>query len=599
MKLNKSQWQLDFKSSIIIPCIIAITLITILLFIFPSIRYSALFSAQAENYSQNIIRQTNLGISQSLHQFETKVKNLIDDHEIRNFIISNESTDDFQYSFQNIIESYFQVNSLDAYYLEGLDLYLLHKKGSLHYGYKNTSLSDIQTSPYYRNALIYPTNLNWLPYNQKEECLELSMCIYNYTDYSLEGIVVIRLSQSFLLDKFQNLNIINADCMYILNENRQIICSTDISLLGNVFDGFELSTNACGSYSSAGKLYSYADMRSAVPAISYDKWVTVIQIDHNKLLSGFRQISTRFYILALLLILFSFISIYMFSRIITAPLYDLTKALKEIAHENFKFVLPETSFMKEYSLINHGFNKMSKKLDMLINTVYKVQLAQKEAQLKNLQSQMNPHFLFNTLQLISWKAYEYEAYPVCDMISSLSYMLQTDLYSNENKVYTLRDEMEYIKQYTLIIRCKYNNKIAIHTSIPEHLLDCIIPKLIIQPFLENSINHGLAPKPTPGVVSISVEQCDQDLLCIIEDDGVGIDNKVLQNIRSLDSPATSIDNPNKNGHHIALSNIKTRLELLYGKNYGFTITSQLSFGTRVELRIPYQTSIASKENTND
>ena len=71
--------------------------------------------------------------------------------------------------------------------------------------------------------------------------------------------------------KFQNLNIINADCMYILNENRQIICSTDISLLGNVLDGFELSTNACGSYSSAGKLYSYADMRSAVPAISYDK----------------------------------------------------------------------------------------------------------------------------------------------------------------------------------------------------------------------------------------------------------------------------------------------------------------------------------------
>lgn len=297
MKLNKSQWQLDFKSSIIIPCIIAITLITILLFIFPSIRYSALFSAQAENYSQNIIRQTNLGISQSLHQFETKVKNLIDDPEIRNFIISNESTDDFQYSFQNIIESYFQVNSLDAYYLEGLDLYLLHKKGSLHYGYKNTSLSDIQTSPYYRNALIYPTNLNWLPYNQKEECLELSMCIYNYTDYSLEGIVVIRLSQSFLLDKFQNLNIINADCMYILNENRQIICSTDISLLGNVFDGFELSTNACGSYSSAGKLYSYADMRSAVPAISYYVLIIVgrMSTQTQELQSLMKQLQDRIY----------------------------------------------------------------------------------------------------------------------------------------------------------------------------------------------------------------------------------------------------------------------------------------------------------------
>ena len=74
---------------------------------------------------------------------------------------------------------------------------------------------------------------------------------------------------------------------------------------------------------------------------------------------------------------------------------------------------------------------MSKQLDNMINTVYKAQLVHKEAQLKNLQSQMNPHFLFNTLQLISWKAHEYEAYPVCDMISSLSYMLQTDLHSDD------------------------------------------------------------------------------------------------------------------------------------------------------------------------
>ena len=271
---------------------------------------------------------------------------------------------------------------------------------------------------------------------------------------------------------------------------------------------------------------------------------------------------------------------------------------KELSHGNLD-VRIQDNHKDELSDLSGSMNHMADTIQNLLEQQKEQEKKKRELELQMLQYQLNPHFLFNTLQLISWKAYEYEAYPVCDMISSLSYMLQTDLYSNENKVYTLRDEMEYIKQYTLIIRCKNNNKMAIQNFILEHLLDCIIPKLIIQPFLENSINHGLAPKSTPGVVSISVEQCDQDLLCIIEDDGVGIDNKVLQNIRSLDSPATSIDNPNKNGHHIALSNIKTRLELLYGKNYGFTITSQLSFGTRVELRIPYQTSIASKENTND
>ena len=582
MKLNKSQWQLDFKSSIIIPCIIAITLITILLFIFPSIRYSALFSAQAENYSQNIIRQTNLGISQSLHQFETKVKNLIDDPEIRNFIISNESTDDFQYSFQNIIESYFQVNSLDAYYLEGLDLYLLHKKGSLHYGYKNTSLSDIQTSPYYRNALIYPTNLNWLPYNQKEECLELSMCIYNYTDYSLEGIVVIRLSQSFLLDKFQNLNIINADCMYILNENRQIICSTDISLLGNVFDGFELSTNACGSYSSAGKLYSYADMRSAVPAISYDKWVTVIQIDHNKLLSGFRQISTRFYILALLLILFSFISIYMFSRIITAPLYDLTKALKEIAHENFKFVLPETSFMKEYSLINHGFNKMSKKLDMLINTVYKVQLAQKEAQLKNLQSQMNPHFLFNVLNTIGRLAFFENAKMTEDVVYAFADMMRYILRKSRDPLSPLREELTHVQNYLKIQKIRLGSRLQYSINISEAYYSVKLPFLSLTTLVENSIKYAVENKASGGMVEVNGIEKDGDLCIDIIDNGDGMSQSKIVSVLRGDAYKD-----NEKGS-VGLYNINSRLIHYFGNEYALSIESENkpSLGTKVTIKVP-------------
>lgn len=586
MKYEK-KWTLNFKNAILIPCTIVISLIVIILFWLPSIRYSSLFQSQAENYNQNIIRQTNLGIAQSLLQFEEKIKKVIDDPRIRNFLSSDRSTNSFQYEYQNIIEEYFDVQSLDAYYLECLDIYPLNQADNLQYGYKSTDIKQIRNSTFYEHALIYPTNLNWLPYNTEEECLELTRCIYSYTDYTLQGILVIRLSHDFLLDKFQNLSIVDADCMYILDSQNQIICSTDISLSGTKYPDTAWLTEDSGTYSKNSKLYSYAHVRSTIPAVPYDKWVTIIQLDEKLLFANFRRILYVFNVLAGIILIISAMMIILFSRSLTRPVYALTEAMKQISKENFNIILPENSILKEYAVINHGFNHMSRQLDNMINTVYKAQLAHKEAQLKNLQSQMNPHFLFNTLQLISWKAHEYEAYPVCDMISSLSYMLQTDLHSDDENSYTLRQELEYIHQYSFIIKCKYNGKIAILINIPDELLDCRIPKLIIQPFLENSIRHGLEPKPSPGTVTVTIQKEAEDLICIIEDNGVGMGYDMLHNIQDSKYAFSQDESYAEKGHHIALSNIQERIRLLYGEKYGFRISSQLLKGTRVVLRIPF------------
>jgi len=587
MKHKKIKWKLNFKNAIFIPCTIVISFIVIILFWLPSMRYSSLFQSQAENYNQNIIRQTNLGIAQSLLQFEEKIKKVIDDPRIRNFLSSSISADSFQYEYQNIIEEYFDVQSLDAYYLECLDIYPLNQSGNLQYGYKTTDIKQIKNSVFYKHALIYPTNLNWLPYNIEEECLELTRCIYSYADYSLQGILVIRLSHDFLLDKFQNLSIVDADCMYILDSYNQIICSTDISLSGTKYPDTAWLTENSGTYSKDGKLYSYAHVRSIIPAVPYDEWVTIIRLDEKLLFANFHRILYVFNVLAAVILIISAIMIILFSKYLTKPVYALTEAMRQISKENFNAILPENTILKEYAIINRGFNHMSKQLDNMINTVYKAQLVHKEAQLKNLQSQMNPHFLFNTLQLISWKAHEYEAYPVCDMVSSLSYMLQTDLHSDDENSYTLRQELEYIHQYSFIIKCKYNGKIAITINIPDELLDCRIPKLIIQPFLENSIRHGLEPKPSPGRVSVTIQKEMEDLICIIEDDGVGIGYKLLHKIQDSKSAFPEDEVHAEKGHHIALSNIQRRIQLLYGENYGFQISSQLHKGTRVVLRTPF------------
>lgn len=586
MTTGKINVTLNFKNAILIPCTIVVLFIAILLFWLPSGIYARLFRTQAQSYNQNIIRQTNLGIAQSLLQFEEKIKKVIDDPRIRGFLSSDQTVDSFQYEYQNLIEEYFNFQSLDAYYLECFDIYPLHKQGSLQYGYKATDIKQIEGSDYYEHALIYPTNLNWLPSHKEARCLELTRCIYSYEDYSLQGILVIRLSHDFLLDKFQNLSIVDADCMYILDSHKQIICSTDNALSGAEYTDASLLGENSGSYSMDGKLYSYAYIRSTVPAVPYDDWITVIRLDEKMLLSDFRHILYLFNILAAMILALAAAAIILFSRYLTKPVSVLTEAMEQIAQENFSVTLPENSTLKEFAAINHGFNHMIKRLDTLINTVYKARLAQKEAQLKNLQSQMNPHFLFNTLQLISWKAHEYEAYPVCDMISSLSYMLQTDLHSDDENSFTLRTELEYIRQYSFIIKCKYHGKISILIHIPEELLDCRIPKLIIQPFLENSIRHGLEPKPSPGTVTITIRRQEEDLLCIIEDDGVGMGYDLLHGIQTANDTLPAEKIWEEKGHQIALSNIQRRLQILYGEQYGFQITSQLLKGTRVTLRIP-------------
>ena len=582
-------FKLSFKNVILYICAAIIGVITLILFVFPSRMYTRLYRSQAESYTQNIIQQTNLGILQSLRQFEDKLSDVIDDSRIRDMLKKNDISTETQHTFQNIIEEYFVFNSLDNYYLEGLELYPVGKETELYYGYKTYLQSAAGLAAYRNTALIYPNKLNWMPYNQDLQCLEATRCIYDHQTYQLQGLLIIRLSDDFLSDKFHNLNILDVDSMYILDQDDRIVFSSGSIKAGTIFEDASRFVQRAGRYSKDGKIYTYAKLQSVVYYLPYSNWTTIISLNAASMLSDFTSIRKFFSVLAVLILSISFYCVYRFSKAISAPVVALTDAMKEAEKENFSLHLSEKMWLQEYSDIYRGFNRMANTLDVQINTIYKAQLAQKEAQLKLLRSQINPHFLFNTLQLISWKAYEYEATPVCEMLSALSFMLHTTLATEDENCFTLRQEREYIRQYTLIISSKYDNKIRITTFIPEELLECIIPKLAVQPFIENAVIHGLAPKTSPGHVEVRVIREGDGLLCKIEDDGIGMNQELVHRIQepnvSLSPEMASMEK----GHQIALVNVQRRLKLLYGEEYGFEIKSELMRGTCVILRIPCRT----------
>lgn len=558
--------------------------ISVALFFVPYQLYTNLYISQAEDYCNNFLAQANIGVGSSLTGFNEKIQEIIDDPSIREILEHQTPDPSSQYNYQIAVSKYFQPQTMDDYYLQELDLYIKESGESLQYGAKATQLDNPFSGIYYQKAIAYPTKVNWLYYNPDMDCIELSAIAYSKDSYAVQGLFIIRLSTDFLLNKFNAYNTLDINQLYIADQNQQILCTTEGSALGLTLQDLHLDTNT-GIIEMDSCIAIKRTLYSSNTSFPYDEWTSTILLDKQLLLQPFHKIAKVFYGIVLGLLLCSVFIIIKFSDFITKPVAALVFAMKRVEKEHLDIILPEDSPLKEINDIYHGFNKMVTRLNTLINSVYKSKLAHQEAQLKALQSQINPHFLFNTLQLISWKAYEYEAMPVCDMLGSLSYMLQTDLCSDDENIFTLREEVEYIRQYSKIIQCKYNDKIKILIDVPDELMECKIPKLILQPFLENSITHGLAPKTSPGKVSLSVMRKQDCLLVSIEDDGIGMRSNILHTIQKAAEHPNDIKG-NTFGHHIALNNIQDRIHLLYGEAYGFTIESRLNTGTTVSLKLP-------------
>lgn len=565
-----------------------IIITTLILLIFPTKLYEELYYQQTENYCKNMIIQTCTGISDALDNFDNEIDQMSDDRAMRE-ILSNRSDRQKQiYDYQKMVAQYFPPQSMDGYYLKGLDLYLKDGGTHLQYGLVSTQLDSPFDSDYFREALVAPHSANWVNYDS-EDSIRISRVLYDYDSYEILGLLIISLSTEYLLDKFSTYNTIEVEHLYMINQAGVILCSNDNGLLG---DTYALPKNdtagKLGAFQDSNKLTVYCQLGEVTFTYPYQKWTAVIEVNKDILLRDFRMIQQLFYLIALLIIAFGIIVIIRFTRSVTKPIEAVVSGMKQVQEGDLSVSLPEATSIREISFVNHGFNDMVSHLDNLINTIYKSELLQKETQLRLLQSQINPHFLFNTMQLISWKANEYEAYPICDMVQSLCYMLETNLSYRYENIFTLREELEYIHHYANIVHYKYLDKIQIELHVPEELLNCRLPVLIFQPFLENSIAHGLEPKNGPGRVSLTVLRENDNLIAVIEDNGVGIRKEILQLLK--DTKGGRENNISKSSHHIALQNIQSRIKLLYGDSYGYTFDSRLYQGTKVTVTIPYQIS---------
>ncbi|OME78053.1 hypothetical protein BK120_25445 [Paenibacillus sp. FSL A5-0031] len=264
--------------------------------------------------------------------------------------------------------------------------------------------------------------------------------------------------------------------------------------------------------------------------------------------------------------------------LVLKPLYSLQRLMKRV-EENDLNVRFESEYKDEVSQVGFRFNRMLDEIKQLIEDVKVRESEKRKAEIKALSAQMDPHFFYNTLNTIYCKSVLGENKDVNEMILALSQMFQLSL-SGGRDLITLEDELDHVRQYLAIQQISYEELFVCHIEVHPELLACGIPKVVIQPLVENSILHGFQDRESGGEIYINAQSEEDWLHLTVEDNGTGLIPEQLM---------ASIIHPTTMDEGYALRNIYHRLQLYYGDQQRMIISNNESGGARIEIWIPKQT----------
>jgi two-component system sensor histidine kinase YesM len=272
-------------------------------------------------------------------------------------------------------------------------------------------------------------------------------------------------------------------------------------------------------------------------------------------------------------IVFSLIGASVFSKIMVTDIEKLTKNMEAVEQGNMEIMVTSDSADEVGNLIR-GFGNMINRINQLINEVYVGKISQKESEMRALQAQINPHFLYNSLSLINWKALETNQTDISRLTLLLSTFYRTALNRGKN-VLSIRDEISNMNSYLEIQLMMHENSFSVVRDIDEDILEFQTLNLILQPLIENAIDHGIDMKEEEnGVITIGGHKDGNHILLSVEDNGVGMDEETAKSILSKESKGYGVRNVNE------------RIMLYYGEAYHLTVESKLGEGTKITVRIP-------------
>jgi len=357
---------------------------------------------------------------------------------------------------------------------------------------------------------------------------------------------------------------------FIMNGQGMIVSHTDKTRISTDAQLKEILDKHDGSAEIGGKLVVYKYMKDWDWYVVGTLPISYLLRDNNVMLLAILVI------VIITIILASFISM-IISRHLLRPFNDLIYRMSMVSKGDLTTRINLSEHGYDFEQVSKGFNLMVEQINVLMKKIYDEQRQLKEIEFKALQSQINPHFLYNTLESIHWQALLYGHHEISTMVKALAGFYRISL-SRGEAIIPMKSESQHVENYLTIQEMRYKDNMESYIDIPEEFLEVMIPKMTLQPLVENSIYHGLRIKQSKGFIKITAIRDGDDLIVKVIDNGVGMVPDQLQSLnRTLED--------NDSGVGYGVRNVHRRIKLFYGNPYGLFYESNEYGGVTVNVRL--------------
>lgn len=388
--------------------------------------------------------------------------------------------------------------------------------------------------------------------------------IYDMASGRLLGVIVVSIDIKFIEIVNSNLQEALRSRFMIVDENDKIVYNVDDRLIGTLFrDNVRPDESA--------------NIVVTNP-LSQQEWTTYLYMPLDELTAEGKILGRNLFTLAFVMSVFAAIISIFLSNVITRPIKKLMNNIRLVEKGQFEQV-EDIHSRDEIGHLSTRFNKMSHELKRLVERVQQEEIEKAAVEMRALHSQINPHFLYNTLGSVKWMASMQKADKIVDMTEALILMLRYATRSDGDLV-SIREELNNVVNYIAIQKVRYYDSLQVRYEIEDKLLDYCMPKMILQPIIENAIFHGLAEIEEEGCIIIRVQSKGRDITIEISDNGVGMDEETIQSLMKSWSDAYG------GTQGIGLHNVQRRIQLHFGRSYGIGVDSKLGEGTTFTILLP-------------
>ncbi|MFC4404887.1 cache domain-containing sensor histidine kinase [Gracilibacillus xinjiangensis] len=419
--------------------------------------------------------------------------------------------------------------------------------------------------------------VTWLSPTKEDAAIIVARDIHEYLDFSFAklGTVGIRVDIDEIVNEITS-NLEDQNTSFLIYDDSENQVFTNENPINNISPG-QFHINKQG--------YQIVEINKERYFLTYSEandlgWTYMILTPYSNLFKVITQTRTAVFLTYFALFLIVIFLGSKFTGTIVNPIESLNRKMEKVQTGNLDYydLESETNFTKdEAGQMHENFKKMMNQINYLIAENYKKQLLIKDSEYKTLQAQVNPHFLYNTLESINWSAKIAGEKKISQMAESLGYVLRSSI-NMKSTLIPLSEEVSIVDHYITIQKYRFEERLYFKKNIPNHLLQLKIPKFILQPIVENAIRYGLQEMVGVCEIILDINEYEGDIKIMISDNGPGMEREYLINlIKGEYIPK---------GTGIGLKNINERIKILFGSDYGLHIESETGKGTNVIITIP-------------